>query len=206
MANNSILKKGRCVNFGNCDKADAKESIEVSLGEKFICPSCGGTLMEERKETPPKWLIPVVVALVIGGGVTGGYFYATKRAGGDKDPDTIIHTKKPPVVTTDTIIQVEPPVEPPVDPPTPDPNVVITQDLGYAVWVGRMKNGKFNDSQGELTYKSRHLIEERDGKKRVANPGDRVVGTFINGHATNVRWYKADGNVETIFIGEGGND
>ena len=45
MAKNSLNKKGRCMNIGNCNKANTKEVIEVGLGEDFVCPECGGQLV-----------------------------------------------------------------------------------------------------------------------------------------------------------------
>ncbi len=60
--NNLSVRKGKCINFGNCKIADAKEIVEVNLGDEFVCPECGGMLVEERSK--PKWNW-----LVIGGGI-----------------------------------------------------------------------------------------------------------------------------------------
>ncbi len=75
------------------------------------------------------------------------------------------------------------------------------KDLGYAQWTGKMKNGLPHDTQGTLKFKSRHIIDSRDPKQRVAGAGDRVIGEFENGHLVQGRWYKTDGNVESIIIG-----
>lgn len=78
---------------------------------------------------------------------------------------------------------------------------IVTKDLGYAVWTGKMKNGKMHDTQGTLTFKSSHIIDTRDDKQRIANAGDKVIGTFENGHLVQGRWYKNDGNTESIILG-----
>lgn len=76
---------------------------------------------------------------------------------------------------------------------------IVTKDLGYAVYKGRMKNGLMNDENGVLTFKTTHVIEPRDVKKREAKAGERVIGIFEDGHLTTGTWYKSDGNKEVII-------
>lgn len=76
---------------------------------------------------------------------------------------------------------------------------IVTKDLGYAVYKGRMKNGLMNDDNGVLTFKTTHIIEPRDVKKREAKAGEKVVGIFEDGHLTTGTWYKSDGNKEVII-------
>ena len=76
---------------------------------------------------------------------------------------------------------------------------IVTKDLGYAVYKGRMKNGLMNDESGVLTFKTTHIIEPRDVKKREAKAGEKVVGIFEDGHLTTGTWYKSDGNKELII-------
>lgn len=76
---------------------------------------------------------------------------------------------------------------------------IVTKDLGYAVYKGRMKNGLMNDESGVLTFKTTHIIEPRDVKKREAKAGEKVVGIFEDGHLTTGTWYKSDGNKEVII-------
>lgn len=75
----------------------------------------------------------------------------------------------------------------------------VTKDLGYAVYKGKMKNGKMHDNNGVLTFKQTHIIESRDVKKRMAEPSEKVIGIFEDGHLTTGTWYKNDGNKETII-------
>lgn len=80
-----------------------------------------------------------------------------------------------------------------------DTGGIVTKDFGYAVYKGKMKNGKMHDNNGVLTFKQKHIIESRDVKKRMAEPGEKVVGIFEDGHLTTGTWYKNDGNKETII-------
>ena len=80
-----------------------------------------------------------------------------------------------------------------------DPIGGTNPDLGYAVYKGRMKNGLMNDENGVLTFKTTHVIEPRDVKKREANAGEKVVGIFEDGHLITGTWYKSDGNKEVII-------
>ena len=78
-------------------------------------------------------------------------------------------------------------------------NEVVTKNLGYAVYKGRLKNGKMHDNNGVLTFKSNHVIEPRDVKGRKAQAGEKVVGIFENGHLVTGTWYKKDGSKEVII-------
>ena len=73
-------------------------------------------------------------------------------------------------------------------------------DLGYATWSGSVKNGK-PDGEGTLTFKQSHIIESRDPDKKKAQAGERVEGTFNNGHLEHGTWYKNDGEKEYLLIG-----
>ena len=78
MAKDLSVKKGQCINFGNCSKANAREMIKVNLGDDFICPECEGSLMEPppKKRFPPvlKWVLIIVgIIAVLGVGVFFGF-------------------------------------------------------------------------------------------------------------------------------------
>lgn len=75
-------------------------------------------------------------------------------------------------------------------------------DLGYAVYKGKMKNQKFNDVEGKLVFYERHLIDDRDARQRMAEPGDYVVGEFVDGHLVQGIWYDSNGQRKgSILIG-----
>lgn len=73
--------------------------------------------------------------------------------------------------------------------------------LGYAAWKGNIKRGK-PDGKGIMTFSSSHRIDSRDSKGRIAEAGDKVEGSYLNGHLSFGKWYKSDGTTETIMIGE----
>lgn len=79
--------------------------------------------------------------------------------------------------------------------------VTGTLNLGYATWTGNIRNGK-PDGKGTMKFNASHRIDTRDSQKRMAEAGERIEGTYINGHLEMGRWYKSDGTTETIMLGE----
>lgn len=74
MANTPLIKKGKCIN-PECKHFAEKTVFEIGVGEEFVCPECGGMLVEERKTGGGSGVIwGVVAAVVIAGGGAGGYF------------------------------------------------------------------------------------------------------------------------------------
>jgi phosphate transport system substrate-binding protein len=61
------IRRGKCINFGNCPKADAREIIEVREGGEFICPDphCGKPLQPLGEELPPSWKGPAILGTVV---------------------------------------------------------------------------------------------------------------------------------------------
>ena len=80
-------KKGHCLNFGNCPKADRKEIIELSFTEDFVCPECQQDLIEIIQKSNPlkKLLIPGIALLVIGGLIWGVFTYINIQKNKVKD-------------------------------------------------------------------------------------------------------------------------
>ena len=74
-----------------------------------------------------------------------------------------------------------------------------SKDLGYAVFKGSWPN----DVNGRMIFRSSHIIDSRDAKGRVAEPGDYVIGEFSEGHLVQGIWYGADNQVKgSIIIGK----
>lgn len=74
--------------------------------------------------------------------------------------------------------------------------------LGYGKWSGAWKNGQPNGT-GTMTYTKEHLIDSRDPKQRVAQPGDYIIGEFSNGRLVQGKWFDAFNNVKgSIIIGK----
>lgn len=78
-----------------------------------------------------------------------------------------------------------------------------SKNLGYAVFKGTLKNGKPDDVNGRLIFKSSHVIDSRDPKGRVADAGDYVIGEFSEGHLVQGIWYGSDNVVKgSVIIGK----
>lgn len=77
-----------------------------------------------------------------------------------------------------------------------------TGQLAHGKWTGGTKNGKPHGTQITFTFTSRHQIDTRDPKKRIAEVGDYVIGEYVNGNLVQGRWYKKSGGFESIVIGK----
>ncbi len=179
-------RKGKCNQVGICSMA-GKVQIITDDDAEFVCSECGEALEEVTEEvaipsngtTRKKWILPLIIAaavIVLGGGAVA---LVTLGGGSDKDAVTNMPTDERPESVS-----------------VPDGH-----DLGYAVFQGKLKDGKPHDDNGVLTFKEKHIIESRDVNKREANPGEKIIGIFENGHLVTGTWYKADGNKETLIIG-----
>lgn len=77
MEDKKKIKKGVCHNYGNCDKANTQEIIEIEEGQPFECPEChepltpiGGTpppptWIERLLKSKMTWVIVLLIAAVI---------------------------------------------------------------------------------------------------------------------------------------------
>lgn len=86
MASNSVIRKGTCMNIGNCPNANEKKIIEVGIGEDFVCPNpeCGGALKEiKEKAFPGKAALIGVVVLLLLAGIGGAVYFLLS---GEKEP------------------------------------------------------------------------------------------------------------------------
>lgn len=82
-------------------------------------------------------------------------------------------------------------------------STTATHKLSYGTWKGALKNGQ-PDGSGTLTYSTSHLIDSRDSKQRMAEPGEYIIGEWDNGHLVQGRWFKNDGTKEAVIIGKVG--
>lgn len=58
------IKKYRCLNFGNCEKAGKKEQFEIPEGGEMKCPECGSEMIQEVKSSNGM-MIAIIVAAVV---------------------------------------------------------------------------------------------------------------------------------------------
>lgn len=204
------------MNIGNCNKANTKEVIEVGLGEDFVCPECGGQLVE----VPGKGPVWPYVAGVVGAAVVvaGIYFLPGMLSGNDEQVG-------PEKVDGETPVEVVDGVNPEEgtetagaeettvdynDVPAPKTPVASVQDgqgtidFGYAKYEGSISGGKAN-GLGTLTYTQSRRISKRDTKDRVAAPGDYIEGSFKDNEPVTVKWYGADKKLKgAVMIGSNG--
>ena len=81
----------------------------------------------------------------------------------------------------------------------PKPAASGSKNLGYATFRGSWPN----DVSGRMIFKSSHVIDSKDPKKRVAEAGDYVIGEWSDGHLVQGIWYGADNQVKgSIIIGK----
>lgn len=203
-----------------CPKCESKEVQKVRAGQDFVCEECKEPLrmVPPPKEGPNKKMIGgIIAAVVVLGGVGlgiafGGGGKGDGSTGGGTNPDSLELVNQPQgedgmeveevADRSHTKAQIEVVVSDKGNGGVSDgggATGIVTKDLGYAVYKGRMKNGLMNDENGVLTFKTTHIIEPRDVKKREAKAGEKVIGIFEDGHLTTGTWYKSDGNKEVII-------
>ena len=213
---------GICLN-DNCEKCKSKEVQEIPARKDFVCAECGKPL---RECPPPKKggngkligiIAGAVVVLAIIGGIiamNGSGEEAPKQepvAVAPVDSDSIKATQMAAenqrlkdslaAVEVAAAKKVETPGEKaaPVPAPTPKPAPVSgSKNLGYATFKGSWPN----DVNGRMVFKSSHVIDSKDPKKRVAEAGDYVIGEWVDGHLVQGIWYGADNQVKgSVMIG-----
>ena len=82
-----------------------------------------------------------------------------------------------------------------------DSKTTGTISLSYGKYTGQISNG-YPNGTGRLVYSSSRQINKYDTKKRIAQPGESVQGTFVNGFFTIGKHFDASGNlIETINVG-----
>lgn len=219
---------GICLN-DNCEKCKSKEVQEVPARKDFVCqnPECGKPL---RECPPPKKggnmkLIGIIAGVVVLLAIIGGII--AFGGGSEENPapapvpevtentDSIkaaqeaaeqqrIKDSLDAVATAEAAKKKETPTERPAAAPvapTPRPEKPATsgsKNLGYATFKGSWPN----DVNGRMVFTSSHVIDSKDPKKRVAEPGDYVIGEWADGHLVQGIWYGADNQVKgSVIIG-----
>lgn len=222
----SRFRYGKCLN-DNCEKSKSKEVITVPARKDFVCPECGSKLFEcappkQKSKTPLYAGIAIFAAVLIGVGVWAFWPKSDNKeqvsAGGKVGVDP-----KPGVDSVETI--TVPPTEPVENPgpepgqtakggdskvsnPNPAPNpkpqpTTSEHKLDYGIWKGGWKNGKPHGTHGTMKYTTSHLIDSRDPKKRMAEPGDYIIGEWSDGKLVQGIWYDSSNTVKgSIMIGQ----
>lgn len=216
MATNSkytVVRYGLCLN-DNCSKSRAKEMQQINGRKEFVCEECGKPL----RECPPprswwnkngKTLLGVLATLVILG--IGCFFFMSPKNESNTEPPA---SPTPEMIDETPIDSVQTVEELPVAPTSaPEKKEVESVkkstiatgnrlDLGYATYIGRIKNGVPHDENGRMTFKEKHLIDKRDSQKRIAAPGDYIIGEYVDGKLVQGVWYNEKNTVKgSIIIG-----
>lgn len=214
---------GICLN-DNCEKCKSKEVQEIPARKDFVCqnPECGKPL---RECPPPKKggntkLIAIIAGVVVLLAIIGGFFAlsggeskleAVETAVAPVDSDSIkaaqeaaeqqrIKDSLDAVAAAEAQMKAEPkPAATPAPAPAPKPAASGSKDLGYATFKGTWPN----DVNGRMVFKSSHVIDSRDPKKRMAEAGDYVIGEWSEGHLVQGIWYGSDNQVKgSVIIGK----
>lgn len=217
MATNSkytIVRYGLCLN-DNCSKSKAKEIQQVNGRKEFVCEECGKPL----RECPPprswwdkngKTLLGVLAVVAVLG--AGSFFVMSPKNESNAEPpantvpEVIEEQTVPPIDTVQTVeeqpaasVPEKKEAESAKKSSVPANNSL---DLGYATYKGRVKNGVPHDENGRMTFKEKHLIDKRDSQKRMAEPGDYIIGEYVNGKLVQGVWYNEKNTVKgSIIIG-----
>lgn len=79
--------------------------------------------------------------------------------------------------------------------------IAKTLKFDYGTYKGETLNG-LRDGQGVMTFTERYLISPKDLKKRYAEAGDYVSGTWVEGNIVNGKLFDKNGEQkETLLIG-----
>lgn len=230
MANNSLVKKGKCLNIGECQNANNKKILEIDTLEPFVCPDCKTELVPVASGGKGFNLGVIagvlLLVLAIGGGAYWFFTKAdvpeiTKETGVEGTPESSVPQSLPDenreemiVESTETGESVEktpegnPYVE--INRPTEGENPVLngkgTISYNYGKYTGDIQNGKAHGN-GQLQYFKRTRISENDDKERYAEEGDYVIGLFRNDKVVQIEWFGKDKKLkEVIQIGSSGLD
>ncbi len=80
------IKKYRCLNFGNCEKAGKKEVFEIPEGGEMKCPECGSEMIQEVKSSGKGMIAIVVIAVIAVAGLIFAFFGPEKEAAPEPTP------------------------------------------------------------------------------------------------------------------------
>lgn len=207
----TVVRYGLCLN-DNCSKCKSKEIQQINGRKDFVCEECGKLL----RECPPprtwwdkngKTLLGVLIAVVILG--AGGFFVMSPKSESNVES---LDESVPEIIEESPVDSVQvtkgQPVTPILEKKKTEPvkkAVASTNkslDLGYATYKGQVKNGLPHDENGRMTFKEKRLIDKRDSQKRMADPGDYIIGEYVNGKLVQGVWYNEKNTVKgSIIIG-----
>lgn len=216
------FRYGKCLNE-SCEKCKSKEVIAVPGRKEFVCPDCGSKLFEcapPRKGSNTPLIVGIAVGVCTLAGVGIWLMSGSSPKSQPIQDETIVTASADSTgAPEDTLTAVpapepEPTVEQKVaekpkaaqkkETTAPTPQKASSEHkLGYGVWKGGWRNGKPHDTHGTMRYTEAHLIDSRDPKKRMAEPGDYIIGEWADGKLVQGVWYDSSNTVKgSILIGQ----
>lgn len=218
------IKKYRCLNFGNCEKAGKKEQFEIPEGGEMKCPECGSEMIQEVK-TSNGMMIAIIVAAVVALAVAA----VALLRGSDKEEEA---QPEPPVVVVDegtdaadsgqvkveqggdTTIVVEEPVttgpdtiSPDKDPengPSTPSNYLTNARCEYGLYTGPAVNGKPGGGLGTIKVQGSHSINLNNARKEIIDikTGDTILNAkFADGRLVSGLVKFANGQARQFNVG-----
>lgn len=224
---NERFRYGMCLN-DECPLCKEKKVQQISMRRDFVCEECGKELREVRQKTKskPKWPLfagigAAVVAIVVlcivfipsgdepevvepaqvenTDSIAAAAAAEAAEAEAKRVADSIAAAAEA-AAKADSIAKAKAAA----DAEKTDPKPTTTDPKGsvdYGKWSGAWKNGRPHGN-GTMRYTKEHLIDSRDPQKRVAQPGDYIMGEFNDGKLVQGRWYDSANNVKgSIMIG-----
>lgn len=187
-------RKAKCNNVGVCSLANKIQVITDDDAE-LICPECGEEL-ELVKDVPPQpptgpWrkIAAIGAGVVIAAGI--GYW---AWPSGETEPvkvigdTTVVDTAETDTAKVDTV-KADPKGAPNPNPkvePEQKPKEPTSKKPASKPWASY---ASFDGTT--MTFKKAHIIP---GTSKMAQPGDKVSGLWVDGEVNSVRWYHSDGS------------
>lgn len=224
-------KQYRCLNVGNCDKANSKEKFTIPEGEDLKCPECGKEMLQEVKGGLPAWVLALVAVVVIaiaaivfwpkgGESATPTDPQDVEQVEEGEDEEVYDETEEPEddgngedevVADTVTVVKVDTVV---IDNSRVDTVVVEKEktvvvssgltnyNLGWGLYTGEGKNGKPHGT-GDVKVTKSYSIDLKSGGKTIdVNNGDRIIkAKFDNGKLVRGTVKFSDGTTKPFNIG-----
>ena len=207
-------KQYRCLNVGNCDKANNKEKFSIPEGEDLKCPECGQNMLQEVKGGLPAWVFALVAVAVIA--IAAIVFWP--KGGESATPTDPQETEQVEDGEDEAYDEPEEPEDDGSDEneAVADTVIVVVEkektvvvnsgltnyNLGWGLYTGEGKSGKPH-GVGDVKVTKSYSIDLKSGGKTIdVNNGDRIIkAKFDNGNLVRGTVKFSDGTTKSFNIG-----
>lgn len=177
---------------------------EILENDSQFCPHCGAKQSYEQNNkttNQTKWLL-LFLSLILA--ICAMAWFITRNSSQTKmaeDSQSIENTKSVPIIK-DSVTSHHSLNKKENSEKSSTPSQAATKNLGYAIYKGGVLKGKPHGVNGRMVFKTSHLLDSRDPKRRYASPGDYIIGEYYNGHLVQGIWYDSDNQVKgSVIIG-----